>query len=78
MTEKFARAMDVTITKYRSHHKAVPIISTNYESVLKSDQLAQHLSDKGAMVALRIPYEHEKTRRCLTLKVMPNDSRHVV
>jgi len=53
--------MDITITKYRSNHKVVHIISTDHKSVLKSDQLALHLNGNGVMVALRIPYEHEKT-----------------
>ena len=60
-TEELVRAMDVTVTKYRSHHKVVHIISTDHESVLKSDQLALHLNGKGVKMALRIPYEHEKT-----------------
>ena len=37
------------------------IVSTDHESVLKSDQLATHLNGKGIKIALRIPYEHEKT-----------------
>ena len=60
-TEELMRAMDVTIVKYRSHHKVVHIVSTDHESVLKSDQLAMHLNGKGVKIALRIPYEHEKT-----------------
>jgi len=52
------RAMDVTIVKYRSHHK---VVHTDHESVLRSDQLATHLNGKGVKIALRIPYEHEKT-----------------
>ena len=60
-TEELVRALDVTITKYRSHHKVVHIVSTDHESVLKSEQLALHLNGKGVKVALRIPYEHEKT-----------------
>ena len=58
---KLVRALDVTITKYRSHHKVVHIVSTDHESILKSEQLALHLNGKGVKVALRIPYEHEKT-----------------
>ena len=49
-----------TITKYRFHHKVVHIVSTDHESVLKSEQLALHLNDKGVKVVF-IPYEHEKT-----------------
>ena len=60
-TDELIRALDITITKYRSNHKVVHIISTDHESVLKSDQLALHLNGKGVKVALRIPYEHEKT-----------------
>ena len=41
-TEELVRAMDVTVTKYRSHHKVVHITSTDHESVLKSNQL--HIS----------------------------------
>ena len=40
---------------------AVHIVSTDHEFVLKSEQLALHLNGKGVKVALRIPYEHEKT-----------------
>jgi len=58
---KLVRALDVTITKYRSHHKVVHIVSTDHESILKSEQLALHLNGKGVKVALRIPYEHEKS-----------------
>jgi hypothetical protein len=60
-TEELVRALDATITKYRSHHKFVYIVSTDHESVLKSKQLALHLNGKGVKVALRIPYEHKKT-----------------
>jgi hypothetical protein len=35
-TEELERALDVTITKYRSHHKVVHIVSIDHESVLKS------------------------------------------
>jgi len=42
-TEEFVRAMDIN----RSNHKVVHIISTDHESVLKSDQLALHLNGKG-------------------------------
>jgi hypothetical protein len=41
-TEVLVRALDVTITKYSSHHKFIYIVSTDYESVLKSKQLALH------------------------------------
>ncbi len=60
-TEELVRTLDVTITKYRSHHKVVHIVSTDHESILKSEQLALHLYGNGVEVALRIPYEDEKT-----------------
>jgi len=60
-TEELIRAMDITITKYRSNHKVVHIISTDHESVRKSDQLALHLNGKGVKVALLQNFEHEKT-----------------
>jgi len=56
-TEELVRVLDVAITKYRSHHKVVHIVSADHESVLKSEQLALHLNSKGVKVALRIPYE---------------------
>ncbi len=40
-TEELVCALDVTITKYRFHHKVVHIVSNDHESVLKSKQLAQ-------------------------------------
>ena len=46
-TEELVRALNITITKYRSHHKVVHIVSTDHESVLKSEQLALHLNGKG-------------------------------
>jgi hypothetical protein len=67
MTDELVRALDVTIIKYRSHHKVVHIVSTDVKSfiiksfTLKSEQLALHLNGKGVKVALCIPYEHEKT-----------------
>ena len=33
-SEELVRAMDVTVTKYRSYHKVIHIISTDHESVL--------------------------------------------
>ena len=60
-TEELVRALDVTITKYRSHHKVVHIVSTDHQSVLKSEQLALHLNGKGVKVALHMPDEQEKT-----------------
>jgi len=64
-TEELVPALDVTITKYRSHHKVVHIVSTDHEFVLKSEQLALHLNGTGVKVALRIPYEHERLRNDL-------------
>ena len=60
--------MFVHITKYRSHHKVVHIISSDHESAVKSDQLALHLDGKGVMVALRITYEYEKTAERITAR----------
>ena len=60
-TEELVRSLDVTITKYRSHHKVVHMISTDHKSVLKSEHLALHLNGKGIKVALCISYEYEKT-----------------
>jgi hypothetical protein len=58
-TEELVRALDVTIIKYRSHHKVVHIVRTDHESVFKSEQLALHLNGKGVKVVFRIRYEHE-------------------
>jgi hypothetical protein len=45
-TEELVHALDVVITKYRSHHKVVHITSTDHESVLKSEQLALQLNER--------------------------------
>ena len=65
-TEELIRALDDTITKYCSHHKVVHIISTDHESVLKSELLALHLNGKGAK-------EHEKTAERSMREVVSKD-----
>ena len=60
--DEVCKALDMIIAFYKSNLKVVRIISCDSESVLKSDAVNLHLSEKhGIKISLRIPYEHEKT-----------------
>jgi hypothetical protein len=52
----------MVVASYKSNLKVVRVLSSDSESVLKSDAINLYMNEKhGIKMSLRIPYEHEKT-----------------
>ena len=60
--EELCKALDMVVAFYKSNLKVVRVLSSDSESVLKSDAINLYMNEKhGIKMSLRIPYEHEKT-----------------